>query len=859
MQATHLPESQSLIDIDSNSSNSRSSTFPPKRPGSTGSKELRKNRSKTDLLSATTQNQNRRSPSPAGKLKGIFKPKRSSTNTPSPERRRSSESHPQSHPPPRISLEQPVISVDPDPPHAPPVLERPAAAKTASPEKRSRVQPKLDTSVPPQTPPGGGHPAPVIVNTPPTPTEFVNTSRQSSPDQNSRWSVPGNSSSANGTSPSRNMSAHRRSQSGSISIGPSKLSNIVSAPLTPTPESGEATPNANITSVGFFSSMFSAAQSAANTLSNNIQNTNIGIGNNNKIRGSTPNLHDTQEYVESQDTDEHKPTAAQMADVKEHNRKSAVSTIGAGELSLSQLGLAEPASSTAPVSAARVLPSIVDTRARSESAPVESPISPQDFIPDEPVSRPHSLYDTASGERTPPRAEFEDNKGAGPQRTSSLRSALKQSHRKRGSSVTTGTTIGAAVIAANSSLAHPNLSAPKLTGFAVASKKRNRDFHDLFKSVPDDDFLIEDYSCALQREILAHGRLYISEGHLCFSSNIFGWTTTLVMSFDEIVSVEKRSTALVFKNGLMISTLHAKHVFASFTSRDATYDLIVNIWKLGHPTLKSTLNGVRLDGTGGDKTEKVDNEPIANDNSQGGSESDDDSDDDEEEYYDEDVHEGMHNASVNEGNVTDADVEKAVSRKASGAAPSNGATPEDAPAATATVGDFPGPVAHPPTDCGDAATHYDKVVGDDVIAAPMGKVYNLLFGAASPVFMGQWLTGEQRCTELQMEDKKGLSLEDRTRSYSYIKPLNASIGPRQTKCIVVETVEKLDFEKAVNVIISTQTPDVPSGNVFCVKTKYCLSWGEDNGTRLQINCTVEWSGKSWLKSESHFLLKGIDG
>ncbi|KAI1018213.1 hypothetical protein LB505_001247 [Fusarium chuoi] len=81
----------------------------------------------------------------------------------------------------------------------------------------------------------------------------------------------------------------------------------------------------------------------------------------------------------------------------------------------------------------------------------------------------------------------------------------------------------------------------------------------------------------------------------------------------------------------MISTLHAKHIFASFTSRDATYDLIVNIWKLGHPTLKSTLNGVRLEGTGGDKTEKVDAEPpVEEDETHEGSETDDESDDEEE-------------------------------------------------------------------------------------------------------------------------------------------------------------------------------------------------------------------------------------
>ncbi|KAM5348357.1 hypothetical protein ACJ41O_008181 [Fusarium nematophilum] len=835
VQASHLPESQSpTTDVDSNSSASKSSTFPTKRSDSTDSKELRIGRSKTGLV--PPHSSSRRSPSPGGKFKGIFKPKKSSGSNSSPERRPSSEPRP----PPETRREQPTISVDPDAVQVPPIIEPPAAAKVASPDRRSRVQPKVDTTLPPRTPPTGDKPAPVIVNTPPTPTELANASGQSSPDRRSFWGSAGSGSGTNGTASSRNMSAHRRSRSSSVNIGPSKLSNIVTAPLTPTQESGEATPNANPTS-GFFSSMISAAQNAASTFSSNISNTNIGLGGN-KARSSTPNIQEPPELSELEDDVKPTPTT-QMADNKDH-RKSAVSTIGAGELSLSQLGLAEaPSSVASPINAK--FPDMSDNRARSESAPVDSPMSPVDLAPDEPASRPRSLYETASGERTPPPAEFTE-KGTGVQRTSSLRSALKQSHRKRGSSATTGTAIGAAIVAANSSLAHPNLSVPKLTGFAIASKKRNRDFHDLFKSVPDDDYLIEDYSCALQREILAHGRLYVSEGHLCFSSNIFGWTTTLVMSFDEIVSVEKRSTALVFKNGLMISTLHAKHVFASFTSRDATYDLIVNIWKLGHPTLKSTLNGVRLEGTGGDKTEKVDAEPPVEDEAQDGSETDDESDD-EEEYYDEDVHEEMHNASMVEANGTDADAEKAVSRKASGVAPANGSAPEEAQAAPGAAGDFPGPATHAPTECGDSATHYDRVVGDDVIPAPLGKVYNLMFGTGSVAFMIGWLTGEQKCTELQLDNRKGLSLDDRTRTFTYIKPLYASIGPKQTKTITAETLDNLDYEKAINLTCSTQTPDVPSGNVFCVKTKYCLSWAENNATRVQMNCTIEWSGKSWLK------------
>ncbi|RGP64996.1 hypothetical protein FLONG3_9331 [Fusarium longipes] len=777
----------------------------------------------------------RRSPSPAGRLKDIFKPKKSSGNSSSPERRPSSE--PQ-QPLENRDEQQPTLSVDPEINQSFPVLEPLAAAKVASTEKRARVQPKVDTNIPPRTPPSGDKPAPVIVNTPPTPTEFANRSGQSSPERKSFWGSPTSSSGTNGRPSSQSMSANRRSRSNSQNIGPSKLSHIVSAPLTPTQESGEATPNANPNaSGGFFSSMISAAQNAANTLSN----TSLNIGGN-KGRSVSQNIQEQPEPNEAEDDAEPTPTV-EMADKKESNRKSAVSTIGTGELSLSQLGLAEaPSLVASPVNAR--FPDVSDTRARSESAPVDSPISPVDFVPEEPSSRPRSLYEPVSRERTPPPPDSKEN---GVQRTSSLRSALRQSHRKRGSSVTTGTTIGAAIAAANSSLAHPNLSAPKLTGFAIASKKRNRDFHDLFKSVPDDDYLIEDYSCALQREILAHGRLYVSEGHLCFSSNIFGWTTTLVMSFDEIVSVEKRSTALLFKNGLMISTLHAKHIFASFTSRDATYDLIVNIWKLGHPTLKSTLNGVRLEGTGGDKTEKVDAEPAAEDEAQEGSETEDESDD-EEEYYDEDVHEEMHNASVAaEANGADADIEKTASRKASGVALPSGPVPDEAPAASGGPADFPGPATHAPTDCGDSASHYERVVGDDIIPAPLGKVYNLMFGPASVTFMSNWLSGEQKCLDLQMEDKKGLTLDNRTRTFSYIKPLYGSIGPKQTKTITSETIETLDLEKSVNLTCSTQTPDVPSGNVFAVKTKYCLSWAENNSTRVQMNCTIEWSGKSWLK------------
>jgi hypothetical protein len=64
---------------------------------------------------------------------------------------------------------------------------------------------------------------------------------------------------------------------------------------------------------------------------------------------------------------------------------------------------------------------------------------------------------------------------------------------------------------------------------------------------------------------------------------VIGWETTLQIPWSEIVSIEKRSTAKVIPNAIEVRTLHATHVFASFIARDASYDLIVTVWRHVHP------------------------------------------------------------------------------------------------------------------------------------------------------------------------------------------------------------------------------------------------------------------------------------
>ncbi|KAG2218174.1 hypothetical protein INT45_006226 [Circinella minor] len=122
--------------------------------------------------------------------------------------------------------------------------------------------------------------------------------------------------------------------------------------------------------------------------------------------------------------------------------------------------------------------------------------------------------------------------------------------------------------------------------YPLANTKRNMEFHTLFRSVPELDPLIEVYKCALQKEILLQGHIYITEHHLCFNANIFGWVTNLVIAFSDITSIEKRMTAMIIPNGIQVSTVHAKHIFASFMSRDMAFDQMYKVWQIHHDKAK---------------------------------------------------------------------------------------------------------------------------------------------------------------------------------------------------------------------------------------------------------------------------------
>lgn len=725
--------------------------------------------------------------------------------------------------------------------------------KEERPTTPARGRPRINTAALPATPP----------NLTETPTTFVTPPTPTDPHANASTFARRSPKKSSFGSPSGSIK-HRRAQSANV---PSKLSQSIPPPLTPTLEESK-TPGGTLTTTaaasGFFTSFFSVAQKAAGQLGNSINSASLDAKNKEVAAGQAQEQGGGEEVIPGVESRE-------VPDEDAVKRQSTIETLGLGDLHLGHLGITEepsPMSSQTELVTQDGQPMVngeaskkaeEEAAARAVSQAYGKPIAA--IVSQAQGGRPLSVASndrlTLTGDQTPPRSNTEVD---GIKRSGSVRSKLSgRRRRKRNSSATAGTanSISAGLAAVGTGLGSMNTSGPghRLTGFAVASNKRNKDFHQLFRSVPEDDYLIEDYSAALQRDILLHGRLYVSEGHICFSSNILGWVTNLVISFDEVVSVEKKSTAVIFPNAIVISTLNARNTFASFVARDSTYELLIAIWKIEHPNLKSSLNGVTLDNAGtGDKTEVADPE-----GSMGGTESGSD-----DEVYDEDDDDddGSFMDAGGPPSVAGSDIgpDPTISRKAStlalgGAAQTNGAVPKGLENAdTATTGaavssDFPGATTHEPTQCSDE--HYDRPITDVTIPAPLGKVYALIFGPASNAFMRKWLVEDQKSRELNMpDDKVGLDNDHKTMVLDYIKPISAPVGPKQTKCITTSTLLAFDLEKAVTVDCSTQTPDVPSGNVFTTKTRYCLTWGPGNSTRLVANCTIEWTGKSWLKGKS---------
>ncbi|TSS11537.1 GRAM domain-containing protein 2B [Bagarius yarrelli] len=107
--------------------------------------------------------------------------------------------------------------------------------------------------------------------------------------------------------------------------------------------------------------------------------------------------------------------------------------------------------------------------------------------------------------------------------------------------------------------------------------KANAQYHKLFKEISNEEILKQSYTCALQKDILYQGRLFVSNNWICFHSKVFGRDTKITIPVLSITLIKKTKTALLVPNALVISTTTERHLFVSFLSREASYKFLLSI------------------------------------------------------------------------------------------------------------------------------------------------------------------------------------------------------------------------------------------------------------------------------------------
>ncbi|KAG0192226.1 hypothetical protein DFQ28_009800 [Apophysomyces sp. BC1034] len=342
--------------------------------------------------------------------------------------------------------------------------------------------------------------------------------------------------------------------------------------------------------------------------------------------------------------------------------------------------------------------------------------------------------------------------------------------------------------------------------YAVANTKRNEDFHALFRSVPDYDMLIQDYKCALQKDILLQGHIYVSEHHLCFKSNIFGWVTNLVIGYSEITGIEKRMTARIIPNGIQISTHTAKHVFASFLSRDQAYDQMMRLWeshqRLPSPDYASSL----VESVTSNETDEVDEIDDESHVSAATGQSDE------------------HQQALPE--------EPPKKRLDSGYAEQSASQPKEAEPRIIPVNRTKS------CPCTASGEHYSNIALDETYPGTVESMYKILFTSD---FMKGFLKEVQQSRGMIIDTDDDVDLSryrHGVRECSYRRPMAGTNGVKLVKCHFKDQRLHRKLPHYISILTTISTPSMP---ISLVKSRTCLTRARNNKVRVLVTYRVEFT------------------
>ncbi|XP_052804173.1 protein Aster-B-like isoform X2 [Mya arenaria] len=390
-------------------------------------------------------------------------------------------------------------------------------------------------------------------------------------------------------------------------------------------------------------------------------------------------------------------------------------------------------------------------------------------------------------------------------------------------------------------------STPWYSMLSPTYKSRSEDFKRQFKEIPPDERLICDYSCALQKEILVHGRMFVTQNWICFYANIFRWETIVTIPIKDVSALTKEKTARVIPNALQVTTDREKYFFTSFTARDKTFLMLFRLWQnalmeqpLPPQEMWNWVHSCYGDDLGLTSSDDDYVPPLSNS-------------------------EGKDFLSIKSANTSKGDSSELLGTSELGADMDDGDSTqadlslEDSCSAPLLSGSPEDPEEQQPTDLSDTTEddmsegeivcsehdHLSKLAHNEVYHIPVDTMFELLFTDCE--FFRAFISA-RKYTDVTLSpwrDEQGENI-GRVREANYIIPLNAPFGPKTSNTIEKHMCYKQSQPGVMYLIDAECTPlGIPYSDAFYVMNRYCLTRVSKGKCRLRVTSEVKYRKSLW--------------
>lgn len=394
-------------------------------------------------------------------------------------------------------------------------------------------------------------------------------------------------------------------------------------------------------------------------------------------------------------------------------------------------------------------------------------------------------------------------------------------------------------------------SSPWYSVLASTYKSKCEEFRKLFKTIPSNERLLMDYSCALQKDILVHGRMFITEGWLCFYANIFKWETLLTIRFKDVTAITKERTIRFIPNAIQISTDSEKFFFTSFMSREKSFLLLFRIWQnaLLEQTMPSSEYwswvhsnygndlGIAGEELPADFMEREGLDPLGNEDSA------------------EDISQslGSEDQSLDEvfsGSKDDSQTDEG-----------SGITINVPPLDKKNESDVLDGDADEMGEVVDPLSSVDfggKEVVNEVFNIPVDKLFTALYGSQQTEFIQSFLE-YRKCTDIEVGEWTRHDSDRDKRKISYIMHLNTSLGYKAAGVEENHMFQKNWSKTGKNYIVEKEiyNKNVPYCDYFYVHTCHVLTKVSPTSSRFRFIMRLEFL-KSALGLVKNFIERNVE-